>query len=109
MVYLDVLPLLVPLQSIAFWSLLSAFTKAHNAKVIVSRYQSIDRHCMEMPVKFKGGLSMSVLRKKQLFTKKRGSKVLLKSHFFASHFFLSGIVDLPSNLIHIWMCFLSND
>jgi hypothetical protein len=32
-------------------------------------------HGIVVPVKFEGGLSISLLRKKQLFTKKRGSKV----------------------------------
>jgi hypothetical protein len=63
-------------QTTVFWEILSAFTTAHIVKVIISRYQSIDMHCVEMPVKFEGGLSMSFLRKKQLFTKKQEIKRL---------------------------------
>jgi hypothetical protein len=37
--------------------------------VLVSGYQSIDLHCIVLPVKFDGGLSISVLRNKQLFKK----------------------------------------
>jgi hypothetical protein len=44
---------------------------AYNVKALVSGYQPIDRHCIVIPVKFDGGLSMSVLRNKQLFTKKK--------------------------------------
>jgi hypothetical protein len=34
----------------------------------------MDMHCIKLPVKFEDGLSISVLRNKQLFTKKnRGS------------------------------------
>jgi hypothetical protein len=77
MIYLDILPLLVPLQSVAFWGLLSASTITHNVKVFVSRYQSIDMHCTVVPVKFDGGLSISFLRKKQLFANKRRSKIYI--------------------------------
>jgi hypothetical protein len=36
-------------------------------KCFVSGYQLIDMHCIALPVKFDGGLSISFLRKKQLF------------------------------------------
>jgi hypothetical protein len=39
----------------------------------VSWYHSIGKHCIVLPVKFKNGLSISVLRKKSFFTKNRGS------------------------------------
>jgi hypothetical protein len=42
--------------------------------VPVYGYQSIDIHCIAVPVKFDGGLSMSFLRNEQLFTKNWGSK-----------------------------------
>jgi hypothetical protein len=45
---------------------------------------------MEMPVKFEGGLSMSVLRKKQLFTKKQGIKRLQFQKGSILVFFLIG-------------------
>jgi hypothetical protein len=45
--------------------------------MFVSGYQSIDMRCIVVPVKFEGGLSISFLRKKQPFTKKRGSKVYI--------------------------------
>jgi hypothetical protein len=40
----------------------------------VSGYQSIDTHCIVLPVKFDGGLSISALRNKQLFKKKKKVK-----------------------------------
>jgi hypothetical protein len=46
--------------------------------VLDSEYQSINIHCIVLNVKFDGGLSISVLRNKQLFKKKRRSK---SSHF----------------------------
>jgi hypothetical protein len=46
------------------WGLLLAFRIAHNVK----GFQSIDMHCVVLPVKFEGGLSIPFLRKKQLFT-----------------------------------------
>jgi hypothetical protein len=45
-------------------------------EVFVSGYQLIDMHCIALPVKFDGGLSISFLRKKQLL-KKLGAKVYL--------------------------------
>jgi hypothetical protein len=59
---------MIPLKSIAFWGgLLGAFTAAHNVKSLVHEYQSVDMHFIVVPVKFDGGLSMSILRNKQLF------------------------------------------
>jgi hypothetical protein len=52
--------------------LLLAFTTAYNVKELVSGYRSIDMHCIAVPVKFDRWLSISFLRKKQLFIKKRG-------------------------------------
>jgi hypothetical protein len=59
MVYLDILPLLVPLQSGTFlkFFFLFSFTDAYDMEVFVSRYQLIDMHCIALPVKFDGGLS----------------------------------------------------
>jgi hypothetical protein len=56
-------------------TLLGAFAAAYNSKVLDSGYQSIDMHCIVLPVKFDGELSISVLRNKQLFKKKGGQKV----------------------------------
>jgi hypothetical protein len=56
-----------------FLGLLVASTAAYNIKVLVSGYQSIDMHCIVLPVKFDGALSISVLRNKQLL-KKGGQK-----------------------------------
>jgi hypothetical protein len=53
----------------AFWGLLGAFTAAYNINMLVSGYQSIDVHCIVLPVKYDGGLSISVLRNKQLYEK----------------------------------------
>jgi hypothetical protein len=52
-----------------------AFTAAYSINVYVSGYQSIDMHCIVLPVKFDGELSISVLRNKQLFKNKWGLKV----------------------------------
>jgi hypothetical protein len=46
----------IPLQLVAFWGLLGAFTAAYGIKVLVSEYQLIDMHCIVLPVKFDGGL-----------------------------------------------------
>jgi hypothetical protein len=58
-----------------FLGLLEAFTAAYNMKVLVFGYQSIYMHCIVLSVKFGGGLSISVLKNKQLFQKKWRSKV----------------------------------
>jgi hypothetical protein len=47
---------------------------AYNIKMLVSGYQSIDMLCIVLPGKFDGGLSISVLRNKQLFKKKEAKK-----------------------------------
>jgi hypothetical protein len=57
-------------------------------KVLVSRYQPIDMHCLVVPVKFDDGLFISFLRKKQIFTNKRGGVKSLhfqKSSNFQKH------------------------
>jgi hypothetical protein len=43
-------------------------------KMLVSGYQSIDMHCIVVPVKFDGGLSIPFLRKKQLSQKNSDQK-----------------------------------
>jgi hypothetical protein len=45
------------------------FTAAYNIKKLISGYQSIDMHCIKRHVKFDNGLSISVLRNKQLLKK----------------------------------------
>jgi hypothetical protein len=54
------------------------------------RYHSIAKHCIVLHVKFDGGLSMSVLRNRQLFTKKKEDKTYLtpslKDHKKAMYF-----------------------
>jgi hypothetical protein len=60
-----------------FWGLLVAFPVAYNMKMFVSGHQSIHTHCIVMPVKFDGGLSISFLRNKQLLKKKEAKR----SHF----------------------------
>jgi hypothetical protein len=52
------------------------FSAAYNIQMLVSGYQSIDMHCIDLPVKFDNELSISVLRNKQLFflKKNRGQK-----------------------------------
>jgi hypothetical protein len=59
-----------PNPLVGFWMLLLALTTACNVKVFVSRHQSIDMHCIVLPVKLNGGLSIPVLINKQIFTKK---------------------------------------
>jgi hypothetical protein len=46
--------------------------------MLVSEFPSIDMHCIVLPVKFDGGLSISVLRNKQLFKKKKKKKKMRK-------------------------------
>jgi hypothetical protein len=55
-----------------------------DTKLLVSGYHSIDMHCNVLPVKFDGGLSISFLRKKELFTKK--GLHFQKSSNFQKHF-----------------------
>jgi hypothetical protein len=50
--------------------LLLTLTTAYNIIVLVSGYRSKYMHCIVVPVKFDGGLFISTLRNKQLFTKK---------------------------------------
>jgi hypothetical protein len=47
-------------------------------KVLVSWYQLLDMHCIASPIKLDGGLSISFLRKKQLFDKKVGARGFAK-------------------------------
>jgi hypothetical protein len=81
-----------------FLGLLLVFTTAYNIKVLVSGYPSINVHCIVLPVKFDGGLSISALRNKQLFKNngvqkfisrhlKKGRTIALeKVSLFLSHF-----------------------
>jgi hypothetical protein len=56
-----------PLQLVAFWGLLGELTVPYIIKVLVSGCPSINPHCILLLVKFDGGLSISILRNKQLF------------------------------------------
>jgi hypothetical protein len=58
-----------------FLGLLGEFTVAHNVKVLVFEYPSIDVHCIVLPVIFNGGLFISVLRNRQLLTNEWGQKI----------------------------------
>jgi hypothetical protein len=64
------------------------FLDSYDMKVLVSRYQSIDMHCIVVPVKFDDGLSISFRRRKQTFTKKGGLKVYIfkKRYNFQNYF-----------------------
>jgi hypothetical protein len=53
--------------------------------MLVAGYQSIDMLCIELSVKFDGGLSISVLKDKQL-CKKNGRQKFKKLKFFKSCF-----------------------
>jgi hypothetical protein len=55
-------------------------------KVLVSRYQSIDMHCIALPVKFDDGLSE---KKATLYKKNGGSKVYIFKKFQFSKTFQS--------------------
>jgi hypothetical protein len=119
---LDDLPFLTPLQLIAFWGVLRASTVAYSIKVLDFGYQSIDMHCIVLPLKFDGGLFISVLRNKQLFKKmdaksshflifkprhlKKGH-TLEKSHFLDVLFLVNGMGNPTLNLTSIYKCFLS--
>jgi hypothetical protein len=77
-------------------------------KVLVSRYQSIDMYCIVVPVKFDDVLSISFLRKKQIFTKKRGvqKKHFQKSSNFQKHFkprHLENGLGTPSEKLHFFL------
>jgi hypothetical protein len=83
-----------------------AFTDAYDMKVLVSSYQSIDMHCIMVPVKFDDGLTVSFLRKKQIFTKKGGGvksihfqKKLQFSKTFPASPFTKG-QGIPSEKVH---------
>jgi hypothetical protein len=80
--FLGWLASLIPLQLVALWMLLGAFTVAYNLKVLVSGYPSIDMHCIVLPVKYDGGLSISFLRIKQLLKKKLDVKSCQITQFF---------------------------
>jgi hypothetical protein len=45
-----------------FGAFFFCFTDAYDMKVLVFRYQSIDMHCIALPVKFDDGLYISFLR-----------------------------------------------
>jgi hypothetical protein len=75
MISLDSLPFLTPLQLVAFLGLFGALSVEYNIKALLSGYQSIDMHCIVLPVKFDGRLSISVLRNKQLFKANGGQKL----------------------------------
>jgi hypothetical protein len=47
-----------------FFGAFFCFTNAYDMKVLVSKYHSIDMHCIALPVKFDDGLDISFLRKK---------------------------------------------
>jgi hypothetical protein len=49
---LDDLPFLIPLQSVAFWGLLVAFTAAYGIQMLVFRYQFKGMHSIVLPVEF---------------------------------------------------------
>jgi hypothetical protein len=90
---------------VALGVLLGTPTAVYITKVLDSGYQPRDMHCIVLTVKFDGGLSISVLRNKQLLKKKEVNsshflevqiffifqippfeKRAEKSHFFKSHF-----------------------
>jgi hypothetical protein len=81
---------------------LLGFTTADGEIVLVSEYQSIDMHCIVVPVKFDGGLAMSVLRNKgqkfsfsKTFQPRHSEKV---PFFLDSLFLVNGIVNPQSNI-----------
>jgi hypothetical protein len=91
---LDGLLLLLHSNQSLLRGLLVGFTTAYNIKVLVSGYQSVDMHRIVLPLKFDGGLSISVLRNKQLFEKRE----VKSSHFQKVQIFqkLSQALELPT-------------
>jgi hypothetical protein len=89
-------------------------TDSYNIKMHVSGYQSIDMHCIVLPVKFDGRLAISVLRNEQLFTKNWRLKTdqfqkapifkpfkprhLEKVPFFLDSLFLVNGIDNPPSI-----------
>jgi hypothetical protein len=65
------------LQSVAFLRLLGSVCGPIGHTMHGFRYHAIATHYIVLYVKFDGGLSISVLRNRQLFTKLRGSKVYI--------------------------------
>jgi hypothetical protein len=64
----------------------------YGMKALVFRYQSIDMHCIVVPVKFEIGLYISALRKKTTLYKKKEVKLYnfkersnFKKHFETRH------------------------
>jgi hypothetical protein len=62
-------PTFEPSKSAAVLRLNAGFREAHYADILQSWYLPIDIHCILLHVKFEDGLSISVLKKKQLVTK----------------------------------------
>jgi hypothetical protein len=62
------------------------FTAVYDTKVLTSGYQSIDMHCIVVPVKFDGGLIMSFLKKSNSLKKMDVKSSQFKFHFFGVHF-----------------------
>jgi hypothetical protein len=73
--------LVLVLQSVAFLKLNVAFMDAFDIQMHVSWYHALDRKHVRILVKFERMLSISVLRNKSFFTKKRGL-----SHLFGKRF-----------------------
>jgi hypothetical protein len=93
---LDDLPFLIPLHIVAFLGLLVASTAAYNIKVLVLGV-SVDRYALHrVAVKFDGGLSITVLRNKQLFKKRRS-----KAHFQSLEFLIFQTPLLEERTDHI--------
>jgi hypothetical protein len=80
---------------------------AYDIKVLVSGYQLVDMHCIVVPVKFDGGLSISFLRKKLLLLKKGVSKVLhfqkKKGQIFKSR--LGRSIETPTAKVSLCIAF----
>jgi hypothetical protein len=75
----------------------------YNITLLVSGYQSIDMHCIVLPVKFDGGLSISVLRNKQLF-KINGRQKFSGKWYIGVYFLLAAFEKLT--LAHHKACLL---
>jgi hypothetical protein len=67
-------------------------------KVLVSGYQSIDMHCIVLLVKFDDELSISFLRKKQLFTKEKGGQ----KYTFSKKVPIFKSISNPENITFFW-------
>jgi hypothetical protein len=96
---MDILLILVLLQSVAFLRLLWAFTDPLDIQRRGSRYKSIVTQCVVLPVKFEDGLSIFILRNKRFFPENWISNFLIFTQIFGLALYAGvskwlGVLDL---------------